>query len=105
MWAAGCSVQQMPPPICPLALASSLIPFIQLAPELGPAHAKRDEHAADLPISHIAFGALGRADDGPVDPHLIRQLFLRDSGGFTELSQCVAQRLEVRLSWHAARLT
>jgi hypothetical protein len=88
-----------------LAPAASQIPFIEFLAELGPAHAKREEHAADLAIAYIAFGALRGADNGPVDPHFVRQLFLRDSGGFTELSQGVAQRLEIWMSWHAATLT
>jgi len=88
-----------------LAPPTSQIPFIQFPAELGPAHAERNEHAADLAIAYIPFGAFGRADDGPVDPHLVRQLFLRDSGGLTEASQGVAQRLEIWMSWHAATLT
>ena len=88
-----------------LAPAAPQIPFIELFPELGPGHAERDEHAADLAIAYIAFGALSRADDGPVDPHLVRQLFLRYSGGLTETAQGVAQRLEIWVSWHAATLT
>ena len=88
-----------------LAPSSSQIPFIEFPAKLGPAHAERDEHAADLAIAYIPFGALGGADHGSVDPHFVRQLFLRDSGGFTEPPQGVAQRLEVWMSWHAATLT